>query len=74
MDLGDRSGRDCGFVKRRKQRFDRTGELGLDQRTCLASRKRRQPVLQACQIKGDLLAEEIGSSRQELAELDEAGT
>ena len=30
--------------------------------------------MQACQIESDLLAEEIGSGRQELAELDEAGS
>jgi len=72
MDLGDRCRRDCVLVKRRKQRFERTGELGLDQRTRLASRKRRQAVLQARQIEGDLLAEEIGSGRQQLAKLDEA--
>jgi hypothetical protein len=28
--------------------------------------------LQACQIESDLLAEEIGSGRKQLAELDEA--
>src|SRR5271157_689899 len=72
MDLGNRCRRDCGFVERRKQRLERTGELGLDQRTRLASGERRQAVLQARQIEGDLLAEEIGSGRQKLAELDEA--
>jgi hypothetical protein len=74
MNLGNRRRRDCGLVKRCKQRFERTRELGLDQRTRLASRKRRQAVLQACQVEGDLLAEEIGSGRQQLAELDEAGS
>ena len=65
-------GRDSGFVERRKQHFERPAELGLDQRPRLASRKGRQAILQARQIEGDLLAEEIGSGRQELAELDEA--
>jgi hypothetical protein len=74
MNLGNRCRCDCGFVKRCKQRFERTGELDLDQRARFASRKRRQAVLQACQIESDLLAEEIGSGRQELAELDEAGS
>ena len=74
MNLGNRCRCDCGFVKRCKQSFERTGELGLDQRARFASRKRRQAVLQACQIESDLLAEEIGSGRQELTELDEAGS
>ena len=72
MDLGDRCGRDRGFVERREQRLERTGELGLDQRSRLASREWRQPILQARQIEGDLLAEEIGSGRQKLAKLDKA--
>jgi len=72
MNLGNRCRRNCGLVKRSKQTFERIGELGLDQRARLASRKRRQTVLQARQVEGDLLAEEIGSSRQELAELDKA--
>jgi hypothetical protein len=63
MNLGNRRCRDCGLVERLKQRFERTAELDFDQRTCLASRKRRQTVLQARQIESDLLAEEIGSGR-----------
>ena len=72
MDLGDRSRCDGGVVERGEQCLERPAELGLDQRPRLASRKRRQPVLQARQIEGDLLTEEVGSGRQELAELDEA--
>src|SRR6516165_6948641 len=72
MNLGNRGSRDCGFNKRRKQSFERKGELALDQRTSLRSWKWGQAILQARQIEGDLFAEEIGSGRQELAEFDEA--
>ena len=72
MDLRDGCGRDRGVVEGCEQSSERTGELGLDQCSRLGSRKRRQTVLQARQIEGDLLAEEIGAGRQELTEFDEA--
>ena len=72
VDLGDRGGGDRGFVKRGKQGFERPTELGFDRRARQGSGKRRQPILQARQIDRDLLAQEIGAGRQQLAELDEA--
>ena len=72
MDLGDRSRRDGGVVERGEQRLDRPCELGLDQRPRLGTRERWELILQAGEIGCDLLAEEIGSGRQQLAELDEA--
>jgi hypothetical protein len=74
MNLGNRCCRECGFVEGREQHFERAGELDLDPRPRLTSRKGRQAVLQARQIESDLLAEQIGSRRQELAELDKART
>jgi len=72
MNLGNRGSRDCGFIKRRKQSFEREGELALDQRTSLRSWKWGQAILQARQIESDLLTEQIGSCRQQLAELYKA--
>jgi hypothetical protein len=74
MDLGNRGSRNWDFVKRRKQRFERSRELALDQNAGLRSGEWRQAVLQARQIEGDLFAEKIGSGREELAELDKART
>src|SRR5215469_6938928 len=74
MDLGNRGSRNRDFVKRRKQRFERSGELALDQDASLRSGEWRQAVLQAREIDGDLFAEKIGPGRQELAEFDEART
>ncbi len=72
MDLGDRGGGDRGFVERCEQGFERPLELGFDRRARLGTRKRRQSILQGRQIGGDLLAQQIGPGRQQLAELDEA--
>ena len=73
MHLGDRRRGD-----RRSRRTTRTARRAAARirprsarRASLAG-KRRQPVLQPRQIGGDLLAEQIGAGRQDLAELDEA--
>ena len=72
MDLGDRSRCYRAFVKGCEQIVERAGEFGLDQRPRLGARERRELVLQAGEIGSDLLAEEIGSGRQQLAELYKA--
>ena len=61
MDLSNRGCRNCVVIERGKQGLDRPGKLGLDQGSSLVARERRQPILQACQIEGDLLAEEVGA-------------
>ena len=72
MNLSDRGGGDRPFVERCEQAPQWTAEFGLDQGARRSAGKRRQAVLQARQIEGDFLAEDIGSSGQQLAELDKA--
>jgi hypothetical protein len=72
MHLGDRGGGDGLVVESGEQALDRLAQLGFDQRARPGAGKGRQTVLQARQIGGDLLAQEIGARREELAELDEA--
>ncbi len=73
MDLGDRSGCYRRLVKGCEQSVKRAGELRLDQRPRLGAGERRELVLQAGEIGSDLLAEEIGSGGQKLAEFYKAG-
>ena len=47
-------------------------EFELDRSAGHRPGQRRQAVLQECQIGGDLLAEQVGPGRQQLAELDKA--
>ena len=72
MNLGNRGGGYRALIKRREQGAERVAELGLDQGMRFAAREWRQTILQACKIEGDLLAKQIGSRREELAELDKA--
>ena len=72
MDLGDGSSGYRSLVEGCEQTVERAGELGLDQGPRLRARERRELVLQTGEIGGDLLAQEIGSGGQKLAELDEA--
>ncbi len=74
MNLGDRRGSDRRVVEGGEQGGERLTELGLDDGACVGSRERRQPILQLRQIGGELLAEQIGARREQLAELDEART
>jgi len=64
--------RATGFRRTRQTGVRASRELGLDQGARLAPGKGRQAILQQRQILGDLVAQEIGAGRQDLAELDEA--
>ncbi len=72
MDLRDRGRGDRGVVERREETVERPGEFGLDQTARLIPGERRQAILQAREILGDLVAQQIGAGRQDLSELDEA--
>ncbi len=72
MDLRDRGGGNRGFVEGLEQGVERLGEFGLDRGPRRRTRKGRQPVLQAGEIGGDLVTQQIGARRQHLAELDKA--
>ncbi len=73
MDLRDRGRGDRGFVETREPAVERRRELRFDQRPRLVPGKGRQAILQAREILGDLLAQQIGAGRKQLAELDKAG-
>ena len=74
MDLGDRGGGDRHVLEGGEEalRSARPNSASTMARAASPG-KRRQTILQLRQVGGDLLAEEIGAGRQELAELDEAG-
>ena len=67
--LGDRS-RSNGLRELRKDRADRSAELGLDHLLRLCHREGRQLVLQIFQLFCQLAADNIGAGGEDLAELD----
>ena len=69
MHLRDRGGGDGG-TEADIDLVHRLAERGGDHGFRLALRKRRHLVLQAFEIARDLLADHVGTGRQELAELD----
>ena len=73
MDLRDRGGADRDFVDRREHLVDRAAEARLNRATDSVEGERRERVLQPHQIERGVLADQIGSRRQRLAELDRGG-
>jgi hypothetical protein len=71
MHLGDRGGRDRPLLEAGEQRLDRAAKLALDCGAGGGAVEGRQPVLQLGEVGRQLLAEEVGAGREELAELDE---
>jgi hypothetical protein len=69
--LGDRGRRDRRVVEAGEERLDRAAEFRLDGAARLRAGKGRQAVLQFGKVSGQLLAQQIGPGREELAELDE---
>jgi hypothetical protein len=74
MDLGDRGGGHRLVVEAFEQFLDRAAELFLDDPARLAAGKGRQAVLKLRQIGGDRFPDQIGPGRQDLPQLDEAGS
>jgi hypothetical protein len=72
MHLGDRGRRDRRVVEAGEEGLERASELRLDGPSRLRAGERRQPVLQIRQVGRQLLADQVGARRQELAQLDEA--
>ena len=69
VDLGDRSRRDR-LAEVLEQGIDLPAERGLDNADRGLTAHRSNTVLQALEIEGDLRSDDIGTSRQELPELD----
>src|SRR5690606_26821542 len=73
VDLGDGGGRNRLLVELGKELVQRPAKLALDRRLSILEVKGREAVLQVGKIERHLLADQIGTSRQKLPELDEAG-
>ena len=71
--LGNRCGRD-GRAKLCEQDVDGSAEIVPHDLLCRMCREGWKPVLKGLQLKGAARANEIGARRQELAQLDIAGT
>ena len=73
VDLGDRRGSDRGFVELGEQAVERRPEGRFDGLLDGRERGRRQIVLELGEVRGGFLADEVGTGRQGLAELDRGG-
>ena len=69
MDLGDRSRRDR-LAETFEQRFDLHPERGLDDGDRRLAAHRRDAVLQALELDGDLRPDDVRAGRKELPQLD----
>lgn len=72
MHLGNRRRGYCDRIEGTEKGVQPRAEFCLDQRLRLAAGEGREAVLQASQIDGELLAQQIGSGGQKLTELDKA--
>jgi hypothetical protein len=70
VDLRDRGGADWFRIDAGEKAFQRPVESRLDFALDRCERHRRQAVLQAHQVAGGFLADQVGPGRQRLAELD----
>ncbi len=74
MHLRDRGGGHGLFVELREEGFQRPAEFARDDGARLGAGERRQTVLQLRQVGGDVLAQQVRAGRENLAELDKAGS
>src|SRR3546814_7264935 len=73
VDLRDRRGADRGRIDRGEQRIERLAEARAHRLANRVERHRGQRVLEAQQVAGGFLADQIGPGRERLAELDRGG-
>ena len=74
MDLGDRGRRQRNIIEAREDLVRRSPQAFGQRCPRRLGRERRQPVAELGKVGGQGLAHEVGAGREELAELDEAGS
>ena len=71
--LADRGGGDRLLVEAEERLLEREPEVGLDHVADLRERERADIVLEAAELEDDVRRHDVGTGRQQLAELDERG-